>query len=313
MSTVHPQYPERMTAALGPRCARHVFPFAILLFLLSILSAGCAIEDGKPLAEAHFSLEAVLATDAPVDSPNIYLTGDGVAVTVSAVAFRITEMALISASASGEGITFDPENPPAPYTNCHAGHCHSTESDALYTYAEIEASLGGSGNASESVLARLETSVAVTLSALNTAVVAEIPDVLDMSAGEIGAVRVTLGEVSFVGMTEDGQVMRFENLHGHGESAHREPVVYRANASRTINREAAYHQTFGLVWTLDADFIDDLVNAASGDDVEFTDVISSHSSLSVEHDHASEDEHDHASEGEHDHASEGEHDHAHEP
>ena len=143
--------------------------------------------------------------------------------------------------------------------------------------------------------------------------VAEIPDVLDLSAGEISAVRVTLGEVSFVGMTEDGQVMRFENLHGHGESVHREPVVYRANASRTINREAAYHQTFGLVWTLDADFIDDLVNAASGDDVEFTDVISSHSSLLLEHDHASEDEHDHASEGEHDHASEGEHDHAHEP
>lgn len=114
---------------------------------LSLLSA-CAIDDGRGWGELE------LSTTGGIDVPagrydtalKAYNSADDYRIQIDSFDYQITRVSLLASG--GGSISFDPENPPPPYTNCHAGHCHRTDSDTTESFEEIEAKLNSNGAAS---------------------------------------------------------------------------------------------------------------------------------------------------------------------
>ncbi|MCL2326434.1 MAG: hypothetical protein FWC40_08090, partial [Proteobacteria bacterium] len=100
------------------------------IFCLGTLLWGCAIEDGLPWGKLSLSLTAQAPyTDARWDENLQALrTTDDARVRLDDITLRLTHISLFG-KAGSQGKIFDPNNPPPPYTNCHAGHCHRTDND----------------------------------------------------------------------------------------------------------------------------------------------------------------------------------------
>ena len=109
--------------------------------IVAVLLAGCTFEAGGPFATLSASLRAGYVVPADRDA------GDGWQRLSSDYQVRVTTVRLqlddIQLLAAGEGAaSFDPSNPPAGYSLCHNGHCHSSDG-RLVPYADIEAELAG--------------------------------------------------------------------------------------------------------------------------------------------------------------------------
>ncbi len=122
---------------------------ALPLLLLALVGVSCTFEDGLGFATLNVSMSATWSVPEDRDA------GDGwqrlnnsYEIRLDEATFAFDRIALeeFASSASGESATFDPANPPAGYTLCHGGHCHS-ESGELVPYEEIEAALAGGGEA----------------------------------------------------------------------------------------------------------------------------------------------------------------------
>jgi len=124
----------------------------VVLFL--ILPAACTFERGQHFATLTPSL--VAAYQVPLDRQqgegwqklsNEYL------IQITAATAELGPIAIVAAGvgAGASGTSFDPANPPAGYSLCHNGHCHSAEG-RLVSYEEIEASLGAGGGRPQAVV-----------------------------------------------------------------------------------------------------------------------------------------------------------------
>lgn len=115
------------------------------LGLVLPLLGGCAFEAGVPWAEVAIEVDVAmdLASDR-LDDEGRLLTDEGYAVTLERVEVLVARAAVrwtVEAGAA-DPVSFDPTDPPAGYTNCHSGHCHTTDSGDIVDFATIEASLG---------------------------------------------------------------------------------------------------------------------------------------------------------------------------
>jgi hypothetical protein len=122
--------------------------------LSTLLLSGCTFEPGDWFATLSPSFQAAYVPRADRDAGEGWqrLSSD-YQVKVTAARLQLGEITLLAA-AGGRAQSFDPAHPPAGYTLCHNGHCHSTDG-RLVPYAEIEAQLaaGGSVSALQPVLA----------------------------------------------------------------------------------------------------------------------------------------------------------------
>lgn len=124
---------------------------------LCLAAVACAWEPGQPwgIADARVRLRSSVAADR--------LTSDGRLRTASEYLWKIdmlqVELAGTQLLLAGDAgaLSFDPAKPPAGYSNCHGGHCH-TGDGRLVDYADIQAEMLGLAAGAEVVdLALLAT------------------------------------------------------------------------------------------------------------------------------------------------------------
>ncbi|MBQ9396593.1 MAG: hypothetical protein IJU23_13900 [Proteobacteria bacterium] len=263
--------------------------------ILAAAFASACTENGKAMAHATFHIDTALVTDAGTETGSTYTAQNGDQIRIDSLEVEVESIALVAAGNGSSGdVEFDPANPPAPFTNCHGDHCHSTESDATYTFDEIRQILADKASGKTSVF-EADVEKSVTLTDLNqTQSLTNIADG-DLDETTIAEYRVKLGEIHFKGhnLTKDTAI-DFKNEHDHEDEdeddhdhdhdhdhAHIDMVSLSTALSRTIDAKADYEQEFHGVISINAAFIEDVI-AADGE-IDFADVIADHATLKMAH------------------------------
>ena len=263
--------------------------------ILAAAFASACTENGKAMAHATFHIDTALVTDAGTETGSTYTAQNGDQIRIDSLEVEVESIALVAAGNGSSGdVEFDPANPPAPVTNCHGDHCHSTESDATYTFDEIRQILADKASGKTSVF-EADVEKSVTLTDLNqTQSLTNIADG-DLDETTIAEYRVKLGEIHFKGhnLTKDTAI-DFKNEHDHEDEdeddhdhdhdhdhAHIDMVSLSTALSRTIDAKADYEQEFHGVISINAAFIEDVI-AADGE-IDFADVIADHATLKMAH------------------------------
>lgn len=128
---------------------------------LCVLAAGCAWDAGQPWGLVDLAVR--MRASVPADRQ----LADGRLRTASEYLWKIEELRVELSGAqvrlsSGDGpLSFDPAKPPAGYSNCHGGHCHSDDG-RLVDYADIQAEILGSAAGAETVSLGLEATPSLT-------------------------------------------------------------------------------------------------------------------------------------------------------
>ncbi len=263
--------------------------------ILAAAFASACTENGKAMAHATFHIDTALVTDAGTETGSTYTAQNGDQIRIDSLEVEVESIALVAAGNGSSGdVEFDPANPPAPFTNCHGDHCHSTESDATYTFDEIKQILADKASGKTNVF-EADVEKGVTLTALNqTQSLTKLADG-DLDETTIAEYRVKLGEIHFKGhnLTKDTAI-DLKNEHDHEdededdhdhdhehEHAHVDMVSLSTALSRTIDAKADYEQEFHGVISINAAFIEDVI-AADGE-IDFADVIADHATLKMAH------------------------------
>jgi hypothetical protein len=112
-------------------------------------SSGCAFEKGRgfgTIEQATLSARLEPGSSRALGDDTV-LTDLGYAVRLEQARIRVDRVSLQELpGGGGEGVGFDPADPPPGYTLCHGGHCHH-EDGRLVDYQEIEAELAAAGDA----------------------------------------------------------------------------------------------------------------------------------------------------------------------
>ncbi|MCC6621013.1 MAG: hypothetical protein IT385_07145 [Deltaproteobacteria bacterium] len=113
-------------------------------------TSGCGFGDGDPWGRVELGLTIELAPDASrLDGARLKTSND-FRIALDELRLEVAEVALTSEG--GAGAAFDPAAPPAGYSLCHNGHCHSDDG-RLVAYEDIAAELGGGTGATTVVVA----------------------------------------------------------------------------------------------------------------------------------------------------------------
>lgn len=123
----------------------HAFARAVNVFGLALVAHGCAIGDGGGFARLEPGTLRVGLEISPARrlSDTGVLTNLGHRIELEACSIHIDRLELQQLTGSSSApVRFDPAKPPAGYTSCHGGHCHS-ERGELVTYEEVQAEQAG--------------------------------------------------------------------------------------------------------------------------------------------------------------------------
>ncbi|MBQ9242922.1 MAG: hypothetical protein IJ165_06815 [Proteobacteria bacterium] len=272
----------------------HVKSLAILSLsvLASALGAvGCAGSDGNSGTTVEFSLEAKLEAKASALKGNHFVAANQDEIEFKQMTLHLSEVKIISKTTSGGGnVEFDPSNPPEPYENCHANHCHIKGSSDTKTYDEIKAELGGGTVTAKDVLT-VAVDKTITLNAFNKEVSLEEFAEGDLDYGDISEVQVTFDRFALeaVNVTQSKNIS-LKNEHYHGSEVHRESLVLSHPLVMTIDRSTSEHTHVNLVLELNGEFFNEI---ATSEEIDFADLVEGHAKLELEgedHDHH---DHDH--------------------
>lgn len=269
----------------------------LIIAVFSALAISGCMESGNSHGVANVDLEASFVSKTFENGVHTTESGDKLKLTSLVFEIESIEIAAITTQTDGKAVEFDPDNPPAPYTNCHNGHCHSTESSNIYTYEEIKAALSGGSITSESIKADVEKEL--TFTAFNTPV--SLPAVeIPLELGTYQQLRVNVGHVTLTAQnTTTGQEIKLSNVHSEedhdhegehedhdhdheheGEHTHGFSVSHPISIQ--VTRNGDYQQDLDFVLELDAHFLDELSEA------DFSELVKAHTTLEPadeSHDH----------------------------
>lgn len=274
--------------------------FMTFAAILTASALTACSENGKAMAHATFNMDTALVTTAKTETGSTYTASNGDQIRIDSLEVEIESIELVSAGSDSAGnVEFDPANPPAPFTNCHGDHCHSTESDATYTFEEIKQILADKASGKATVF-EADVEKAVTLNTLNQKVSLSNIAEGDLDEVTLSEFRVKLGEIHFKGHNvtkdtaidinnhheEEGDDHDHEHDHEHAgedehEHGHIDMVTLSHALSKTINAKSDYEQEFHGVISIDAAFIDAIVTAEG--EIDFADVIADHATLEMAH------------------------------
>ena len=256
---------------------------------LSLLAAGCVSHDGTAPAIAEFDFEAGFHVEANELENGAFKAENGDTIALSSLKLNLSEIRLVSKSVNGgNGAKFDPSNPPEPYENCHANHCHIKGSDATKSFAEIEAELSGGQVQATDVLV-LHPNQAIELTSLTTPVEIEGIAEGDLPYGEINEIHVVFDTYSLdAKSTATDQTVSLKNEHAHGDHVHTETLELSHSVDIDIVKGEEQDQDIHLIFEVHAD----ILTEAFGDDVELAELMAKHAELEIGgHDHDHDHEH----------------------
>ena len=126
------------------------------LVALALALTGCALDDGDPWGQAQFELQADFDPSSRLEEGRIQ-TAKNYAVDLETIAVGFSALSL-SMRADGSQIDFDPADPPAGFSLCHNGHCHS-DAGELVDYEDIAAGLATESTTTGGVVQAIDTEV----------------------------------------------------------------------------------------------------------------------------------------------------------
>jgi hypothetical protein len=182
------------------------------LALAALAATGCTFTDGRGFARASGELEASFAGLDPAAGRT---TADGwlktdtsFELSLASLVLRVREVRLTAAATGGAGgatCAFDPANPPAGCTLCHAGHCHC--GDELKSYEELEAELcGGGGGTAVSTVVAFPLDADLDLLAPPAVPLETCGSACDLGRGAIDAVAVVCDRLTLHATVRDRSV-----------------------------------------------------------------------------------------------------------
>ncbi len=277
---------------------------ALILTLNSLTACGAG--------EAGSTLDLALTTKIVIDEDEKIAP-----YSLKSLKLHISEIALYNETVSGgKEVEFDVNNPPEPYYNCHAGHCHIKNSNQVESISEIKKKLGG-GVSELKEVAKISCDQSALLTAFNQEVTfGNLPEI-PLSYGEINKISLTLGKVELK-VLDGSSELTFSNSHQHGSEVHQEEITVSHPLELNISRKSEGKQKLSFELEILGEMLNELGEVLDGD-IEFSDLFSAHATLEAEgeehdhdHDHEGEEhdhDHDHDHEGEdHDHEDEHHHD-----
>lgn len=253
----------------------------------STLLWGCVTEKGSAAGHAEFDLQAGFHAEKDQISDGHFVAENQEEIALKKLTLHFSEIALVSKSNSGgNGTAFDPSNPPEPYENCHANHCHIKGSSDTKSFAEIEAELSG-GTVTEKSLLSVNPDKTIELTSLSQGVTLEGIAEGDLPYGEINEVRVVFDKISIEAVNvTTGATISLKNEHAHEDHVHTEPLELSHGVDIDIVVGKDNDQDIHLVFEVHADILGEI----SGEDIDFADLMAEYSELEIEgHNH----EHEH--------------------
>lgn len=256
-------------------------------------AAGCVSEGGSAAAKAKFDLIAGFHTEDATLKDGNFIDDAQNEIALTKLSLNLSEIRLVAKSASGgNGQTFDPSNPPEPYENCHANHCHIKGSSDTKSFAEIEAELSGGSVSSKDILVMNPNKV-IELTSLTTPVEIEGIAGSDLPYGEINEIHVVFDKITLSAKNVTAQKeITLKNEHQHDDHVHVEPLELSHATDIDIVSGKEEDQDIHLILEIDADILGEI----SGDDIDFADLMAEYTHLELEdcdHDHDHEHDHDH--------------------
>ncbi len=213
---------------------------------------------------------------------------------LNSLKLHISEIALYNETVSGgKAVEFDINNPPEPYYNCHAGHCHIKNSDQVESIDEIKKKLSGATSKLQEV-AKISCDHSALLTALNQEVsFGNLPEI-PLSYGEINKISLTIDQVELK-VLDGSSELTFSNSHQHDGEVHQEEITISHPLELNITRKSAEKQKLSFELEILGEMLNELAEVIDGD-IEFTDLFSAHATLEAEgeeHEHEHKDEHHH--------------------
>ncbi len=167
---------------------------------LTLLAAGCALEDGQPWGRLEVELEA--AWDVPagrLDEDGRLRTPQGFRVQVDALAVTLGAARVTWAPPGGGAAGFDPASPPPGYSLCHNGHCHAADG-RLVDYEDIAADLATGGAGAAPVAFDVGSSAVALLADGAAAPVAVKGGAVPLERGQVTAAEVQVATLRVRGV-----------------------------------------------------------------------------------------------------------------
>ena len=181
---------------LGPRLRSR--PGTALL--LALTAASCAFEPGNPWGEVRFDLEAAFEAGPRATPEGRVRTARSYEIDIERLEVHFDSVAL-EMLPEGGAIEFDPADPPPGFSLCHNGHCHAADGRLVdYEQVAIEAA-AASGDAG-GVLQAVDVPVVLTEQPASVPLGPCQGECL-VNPGDLNAVKITIGRVSFEGRVFD--------------------------------------------------------------------------------------------------------------
>ncbi len=256
---------------------------ALAFLLISLSHSGC-YENGNAYGLAKIDFDITFASETLKDGLHITESGNQIQLTSLKFEIESVEIATVTTSAGQTDVQFDPDNPPAPYTNCHNGHCHSTESSNIYTFDEIIAELSGGSTISSTKTIDVEKEIVIN--SFNTST--ELTDIeIPLDLGDYQKLIVNFGHVELEAKNiTTGEIIKLSNKHEH-EHEHEHEHIHGFAVSHpielTITSDSEYEHDFDFDIKINAHFIDEF-----SEDTDFSELVKAHIELEPEgeaHDH----------------------------
>ena len=165
----------------------------VSLLLTAWMLVGCAFDDGQPWGELRFHLKVRFDPSPRLDEDGRVRTTTNYAVRVEQLQVRV-DAATLGLSSGGGALTLDPASPPAGYTLCHNGHCHSEEG-RLVSYEDVQLALAQGAGGGPTVTQVYDALVAPTPKGVTLEPGACSADCQLDARGQLRSVRVGLSEL----------------------------------------------------------------------------------------------------------------------
>lgn len=162
-------------------------------------TTGCTFSDGEPyglVSAATLDARYELREDRDVGDGDWQKLANEMEIRLETARLSVEVVELIDAGGQLEALTFDPANPPAGYSLCHNGHCHSDSGD-LVDYEDIQAELDGGGATATTALA---------LSGGTDELLDDVPLSLDCGECSLGRGRLSRVRLSASGLSLSGEI-----------------------------------------------------------------------------------------------------------
>ncbi len=224
------------------------------LALQLITATACAIEDGQPWGVANVGVALSFAPPADRNpTGQSFRTVNDTTLTLERLELQIAKIELAYGN-KDQATSFDPANPPAPYTNCHAHHCHLPNGSTVDYDIIAQEMLSQSTASANKIAIPVGKTVTIVGDDGFSNFSWQTAERVDLDRGELQAVILTFDRLAFSASLTDANdqntTVAFDLEHTN--------LTTTQNYIVKIGPDYDYKKDIQTAWQLDAAFADNI-------------------------------------------------------